>query len=61
MDELEDQEFGDDLTMRRGPAWVLVSVPSIGMNGDMDVKVECGPVIGVEELKSLLRKTLEAL
>jgi hypothetical protein len=58
---IEEAEFGDDITMRRGPVWALVSVPSLGPDGGLDVKVECGPAIGIQELRNLLTRTLEAL
>lgn len=57
----DEEGFADDITMRRGPAWVLVSVPEIYADGNLSVKVECGPVVGMDELRAILAKTLEAL
>jgi hypothetical protein len=58
--DIEDAEFVEDISMRRGPVWALISVPSVGEEG-FDVKVEVGPVLDLDSLKNLLRKTLEAL
>jgi hypothetical protein len=58
---VEELEFGDMITERRGAFWVVISVPSVEEDGGLNVKVDCGPVIGMDELKGLLRKTLEAL
>lgn len=52
----------EDITMSRGPVWVLISVPSTSMQGDgFNVELEVGPALDVESLRALLTKTVEAL
>lgn len=50
----------EDITMSRGPVWVLLSVPSADGDG-FDVHLEMGPALDMDTLRALLTKTLEAL
>lgn len=56
---LEEEEFADDITMRLGAAWVLVSASSDG--DGLALALALGPAMDVELTRQLLRKTLEAL
>lgn len=60
MIEEDTDELLDDITMNRGPAWVLVSVPSAGED-TFDVVLEVGPALDVDTVRVLLMKTLDAL
>jgi hypothetical protein len=59
-EETGNPEFADMITEERGPAWVLVSV-SVADEDGFGVKVDVAPLLDLDSVKALLRKTLEAM
>lgn len=55
-----EAEVVEDITTIFGPAWVLVSVPTIGP-GSFDVVVKAGPALDMPSLRKVLSETLKAL
>jgi hypothetical protein len=55
----EEEALADDITMRYGVAWVLVSAASDG--DGLAVALALGPGMDIDLTRRLLTKTLEAL
>lgn len=53
--------LGLAITGQRGPAWVLVSADLTNDGDGLNLKVEVGPILGVEDMKRVLRLALEGL
>ena len=58
--DLDDSDLGAIITMLRGGAWVLLSIPEIDGDGSFGVKVETAH-LDLPTIKALLKKTWEAM